>query len=131
MYADLANEPTQIIQGNDSIVIVNNLQAIRGGRTLDVTGFTPTVIKAGHVIIKETATGNLKPMPLNVGATAYGTLPVDHTYEGILIATILTAKAFAGVLLRGTVNPVACPFPMATILTAVKTALPLIDFRKD
>lgn len=130
-YANLANEGVQIDTGNDSIVIVNNLETIPGGRTLDVTGFTPEVIKAGHMVIEETATGELKPMPVNAGGTAYSTLPADHTYKGVVIASVLTKKPFVGVLVRGTVNPSAAPFPMTTILSAVKTALPLIRFVAD
>ncbi|MEN0095902.1 MAG: hypothetical protein AAGB30_11005 [Pedobacter sp.] len=131
MYVNLNNEGTNVINANDSIVIVDNLQSIRGGRTLDTTGFGPDVIKAGHVIIKETSTGNYKPMPLTTGDTVYDALPTGHTYAGILIATILKNKPFAGILVRGTVNPNATPFAMASILAAVKTALPLIDFRAD
>lgn len=214
----LNNEAQNIITGNDNIVIVDNFQSIRGGRSLDVTGFKPDVIQAGHVIIKETATNEYKPMPVvvagiilefgklvagsgytnngtytnvaltggsgsgakativvagnavtgvtitdkgtgykdgdvlsaaaaNIGtngsgfaitvtdvdysATAYNSLPGGHTYAGILIASILTAKPFAGILVRGTVNPAAAPFSMTSILSAVKTALPLIDFRED
>jgi hypothetical protein len=132
--ADLTNEKQEIITGNDNIVIVDNFQSIRGGRTLDVTGFTPEAINAGHVIIKETATGNYKPMPVNLTDAenpVYAALPALHTYAGILIASILTKKQFAGILIRGTVNPAAAPYPMGTILAAVKTALPLIDFRED
>ncbi|MBN8821280.1 MULTISPECIES: hypothetical protein [unclassified Spirosoma] len=131
MYADLTNTGYQNLDANDSIVIVRHFDSIRGGRTLDVTNFTPEVIKAGHVIIQETATGNFKPMPLNGGATAYASLPTGHTYAGILIATILTKKPFASILVNGTVNPAAAPFDMSTILSAVKTALPLIAFRQD
>lgn len=218
MYADLNNDGEQIITGNDSIVIVENFESVRGGRTLDVTGFAPDVINAGHVLIKETSTGNYKPMPVvgsggietlgaitpgsgyanngtytnvsltggsgtgakatitvagnavtavvittpgtgyaagdtlsaaaadigttgtgfSVGVatvgtapTAYGTLPGGHTYAGILIASVLTAKPFAGILVRGTVNPAAAPFDMTTIQSAVSTALPLILFRED
>jgi hypothetical protein len=220
MYSNLTNEGEQIVTGNDSIVIVDNFQSIRGGRTLDVTGFLPKVIPAGHVIIKETATGNYKPMPatdeaadgvatvdtlvagtgytngtyenvplsggtgsgvlatvvvaltvvssvtitkagsgyvvndtltvpaayaggtattdatvdvatLSTTAAAYGALPAGHTYAGILIASILTAKPFAGIMVRGTVNPAATTYSMTSILTAVKAALPLIDFRQD
>ncbi|MDR1348321.1 MAG: hypothetical protein LBJ63_07870 [Prevotellaceae bacterium] len=209
--ADLVNKKEEIIIGNDNIVIVDVFQSIRGGRTLDVTGFEPEVIKAGHVIIKETATGNHKPMPVSgdngiatlgtptggsgytngtydnvllqggsgsgatanvvvgsgvvtsvtvvsagknykvgdtltativggtgfsvpvatVAAAAYETLPSGHTYAGILIASILTKRPFAGILVRGTVNPAAAPYPMDTILADVKAALPLIDFRED
>lgn len=131
MYVELDNGGESIDTGNDSIVIVDNFQSVRGGRSLDVAGFAPTVIQAGHVIIKETATGNLKPMPVNTGQTAYVALPADHTYAHILIASIKAKKAMAGLLVRGTVNPAACPFPMASILADVKTALPLIDFRED
>jgi hypothetical protein len=49
----------------------------------------------------------------------------------VLIASIPTAKPFAGIMVRGTVNPAAAPYPMDTILADVKTDLPLIDFRKD
>lgn len=216
--ANLINEQEQIITGKDSVVIVDNLQSIRGGRTLDVTGFSPAVINAGHVIIKKDGEDVYKPMPVkgtgaieglgthaagsgytnngtytdvsltggagsgakativvaanavssvtittkgtgykvgdilsaaaaNIGtsgsgfqvavsainseAASYDSLPASHSYAGILVASILTAKPFAGILVRGTVNPNAAPFSMTSILSAVKTALPLIDFRAD
>ncbi len=127
--ANLANAATTVDTSKDSIVIVDNFQSIRGGRTLDVTGFTPEVIKAGHVIIKETATGEYKPMPIS--GSAYAALPAGHTYAGILISSILTARPMAGIMVRGTVNDVAGPYTISSILAAVKTALPLIDFRAD
>lgn len=126
---NLVNDPITLDTGNDSIVIVDNFQSVRGGRSLDVTGFAPTTIKAGHVIIQETATKEYKPMP--VTGNAYAALPAGHTYAGILVASILTAKPFAGIMVRGTVNPAAAPYPMTSILSVVKTALPLIDFRED
>jgi hypothetical protein len=61
----------------------------------------------------------------------YASLPADHTYAGILIASIPVNKPFAGIMVRGTVNVNACPFDMTTILSAVKTALPLIVFTSD
>ena len=128
---DLTNDKKELITGNDNVVIVDVFQSIRGGRSLDVTGFPKDVINAGHVIIKDTVTGDYKPMPLNSAGTAYGALPTDHVYIGILIASILKKRAFAGIMVRGTVNHAAAPFPMTTILTAVKAALPLIDFRED
>lgn len=216
--ADLNNTGTQIDLGNDSIVIVENLETIPGGRTLDVTGFTPEVIKAGHMVIHETSTDEYKPMPLaasggitalgnlssgsgytndgtytdvaltggagsgakativvesnevisatittpgsgyqdgdslsaaaaDIGTTGsgfavvaievdssgdeYASLPEGHTYAGVVIASVMTNKPFVGILVRGTVNPSVAPFPMTSILTAVKTALPLIRFVAD
>lgn len=129
--ANLTNDSHEILTGNDNIVIVDVFQSVRGGRTLDVTDYPHDVINAGHVIIKETATGEYKPMPLGEAGDAYDALPEDHEYAGILIASVLTKKPFAGILVRGTVNPAAAPFPMTTILADVKAALPLIDFRED
>lgn len=127
--ADLTNDGEQINTGKDNVVIRSVLETIRGGKTLDVTGVAETVINAGHVIIKETATGAYKPMPVSSGA--YGSLPSGHTYQGILINSILTKKPFAGILKRGSVNPTASPYPLTSILAAVKTALPLITFLSD
>jgi hypothetical protein len=209
--ANLTNEPKEIITGKDNIVIVDNFQSVRGGRTLDVTGFKPEVINAGHVIIRDGQSGEYRPMPVTedgaiatfgaitggsgyttgtysgvaltggsgsgatanivvasgavttvtkvsdgsgykagdiltapvtggsgfsvpvatVNAAGYAALPADHAYAGILIASILTKRPFAGILVRGTVNPAAAPYPMTSILSAVKAALPLIDFRED
>ncbi|AUD00942.1 hypothetical protein [Spirosoma pollinicola] len=132
MYTNLTNTGSQILTGNESIVIKKNLETIEGGRSLDVTSYTQAeVIQAGHVIIQETSTGNFKPMPVNTGATAYQALPTGHVYAGILVATVTTKRPMAAIMVRGTVNPSATPMDIATILTAVKAALPLILFRAD
>lgn len=216
---NLNNSDEEILMEKDSIVIVDNFQSIRGGRSLNTTGFTPKVINAGHVIIMETSTKDHKPMPATEASTgniatlgsvtagsaytngtyenvplsggtgsgalatvvvssnavsgvtitkagkdytvadvltadasyiggtgtgfsvpvatvgdtasAYGSLPAGHQYVGILLVSIPTAKPFAGIMVRGTVNPAAAPFPMTSILSAFKTAVPLIDFRED
>lgn len=220
----LNNNGYNVDTGKDSVVIVDNFQSIRGGRSLNVVGYAAPVIRAGHVIIKDGSTpAEYKPMPATEGNTAgvatfgtivagsaytngtyenvplynvsgsnkgsgalatitvagnvvtavtktqggnnyaaadvlsansafiggtgtgfsipvatiadvagtYGSLPASHTYAGILINTVLTSKPMAGIMVRGTVNPVAAPFSMTSILTAVKAALPLIDFRED
>ena len=127
--ADLATQGPSYDTGNDSIVIVKVLEAIPGGKTLDVTGFTPDVIPAGHLLIEETATGVVKPMPIS-GAN-YGALPASHAYKGVLISTILKSRPFAGIMVRGTVNKEASFYGIASVLTAVGTALPLIRFTKD
>jgi hypothetical protein len=218
--ANLNNESSTIDTSNDGIIIVDNMQSIRGGRTLavDQNVFSDQVIPAGHVVIKETATGDYKPMPIVnepngvatvnslVGGTGYTTgtyenvplqggsgsgalgtvvvgaggdvtgvtitkkgkdykvgdvltvpgayaggtattnstvtvatlaggtydaLPSGHTYAGINISTIPVTKPFAGILVRGTVNPTPMKYDISGILAAVKTALPLIDFRAD
>lgn len=127
--ADLTTQGPSYDTGNDSIVIVKVLEAIPGGKTLDVTGFTPDVIPAGHLLIEETATGVVKPMPIS-GAN-YAALPASHTYAGVLISTILKSKPFAGIMVRGTVNKNASFYGIASVLTAVKAALPLVRFTQD
>jgi hypothetical protein len=124
--ASLDNTKETVDTSNDGIVIIANLETLPGGKTLDVTGFTPNVIKEGHIVIEETATGNLKPMP--VTGNNYAALPANHTYKGVVIAGILKTKPFAAILIRGSVNKVASPYP---VTSAVVTALPLIIFTKD
>lgn len=122
----LNSEKSTVDTSRDSIVIAKVFETLVGGRSLDVTGFSPAVIKAGHVVIKETATGTFKPMPVN-GAD-YAALPVGHTIEGVVIASTMTNRAMVGILVRGTVNEVASPYP---VTAAIKTALPLIRFTQD
>lgn len=128
--ADLNNAKTQVIDGNDNIVIVNHFDGIRGGRTLNVANYKPEVIRAGHVIIK-LSTGECAPMPVAEDCAAYAALPEGASYAGFLVASIPTKKPFAGIMVRGTVNPVASPYPLTDILAALKEALPLIDYQED
>lgn len=115
----------------DSVVIQEQLEVIPGGRTLDVTGVTAEALKAGHVLIEETATGNIKPLGITSGA--YVTLPTGHTYKGILYTTILTAKPLASILVRGTVNEEAAKnvHELPSVPAGAKTALSLIRFVKN
>ena len=124
--ANLNNSGVSVDTGKDSIVIVELIEAIPGGKTLDVTGVTAEVLQAGHIIIKETATGNYKPQSVTSGT--YDALPAGHTYAGVLVGSILTAKPFASIMVRGSVNSVAAPYAP---LSAAVTALPLIRFTQD
>lgn len=114
--------------GVDSVTIVNYVEGIPGGRSLNVTGFKPTTIKAGHVVIKETATGEFKPMPVNAAQDSYEALPAGHTVEGVVVASVTTELAMVGIMVRGSVNEVTSPY---TVTAAIKTALPLIRFTQD
>lgn len=100
--ANLNNTPVEFDTTMDSVVIIKVDHDIAGGITLDVTGVTDDVLKSGRVIVEETATGKLKPLKIESGS--YESLPEGHTYKGVLIATILTKKPFASVMLGGNVN---------------------------
>jgi len=129
--ANLNGTPVNVQTEFDSIVIVENLGGIPGGKTLDVSGYAPTgQINAGHLIIEETATKVLKP--LDVSAGAYVALPGGHTYKGVLVSSILKDKPFAAIMDRGKVNEAAFVNGggFATPEGA-KTALVLIIFTQD
>lgn len=113
----------------DPIVIRNYVAGIKGGKVLDVDGFTPEFIKAGHVIIKETATDTYKPMP--VSGNAYAELPSGHEYVGVAYATKAKSEPFVAIMYSGTVNDVASPYPVDGIKAALKTALPTLVFNHD
>lgn len=215
---NLSNESVKVDTGKDNIAIVQVIDTIRGGRALNVTGFTPEVIQAGHPIIKDSISGDFKPLPVkgtgaieglgthaagsgytnngtytdvsltggsgsgakativvagnavtsvtittkgtgykagdilsaaaaNIGTTgtgfqvavtevnseaiAYDSLPANHSYKGALIASIATNNPSAAILTQGTINPAACPYDFATIASAFKAAIPLIDQLED
>lgn len=220
---NLLNTPVNIEDGLDGIVIRYNYTSKAGGVSLNVTGYPLLNIRAGHVIIKETATGEHKPMPVVVsggveqisaitpgsgytnpgtytnvaltggsgsGATAdiivvggavtsvtiknagtgykngevlsaaaanigtsgsgfavtvisntasaivYAALPSGHTYYGHAVNSVLTSKAMVGVMYHGEINdkviaPTKGVFDLATILTALKEALPMMMYKGD
>ena len=127
--ANLNNTGTSVVTGNEGIIVRDNQRAIIGGVTLDVTGFAPEIIGEGHVVIKETSSGNYKPMP--VTGNAYASLPAGHTYQGVVLASVIKTKPFVGVSYDCIINRVAAPYGIATIETALKAALPHLVFVQD
>ena len=127
MLNDLTPNKQQVVFGDDSIVIQKYISGIKGGRTLDVTGFAASVIKAGHVIIVKN--GVYAPMP--VSGDAYAALPEGAAYAGVLYRSISAAKPAASIMTNGEVNEEAVPYAMTAIATAFKTACPHIVFIKD
>lgn len=129
MPYDLLGRDTFEDTTKEDVVILLELDTIQGGVTLDVTGFAPDYIKKGHVLIQETATGIVKPMP--VTGTAFAALPADHAYYGICLTKQPKTNPFVGVLIQGAVNYKAMPYTTATILAGMKTSLVNINFRSD
>lgn len=124
--ANLIREQHLIDDGLESIVIVNCLGDIPGGRTLDVSDVASdvTVIKSGHILIADSK-GKVKPMPVNSGKTAYGSLPSGYSFLGVLKATVSVKDPRAAILTMGQVNQAASPYP---VTAAMKTALPNIQW---
>lgn len=128
---NMVDDKKSIIFGNDNIVIRDSFETIRGGRSLDVTGYPLDTVYGGHVVIMEDSTNEYKPFPLISDGSAYDSLPAGHTIVGIVRATVSAKKPFVGIVIRGSVNPAASVVPMGNILDDVKAALPLITFMED
>ena len=124
--AVLSRESEVIGFGTDSKVIIRDLGDIPGGKTLDMTGYNGEGdnLKAGHIIVKTNA-GEYKPLGLNSGKSAYVTVGSTDTVVGVLKATIRKNEPMAAILTMGQVQEAALPF---TVTTAIKTALPNIQF---
>lgn len=129
MLNDLTPKKQQIVFGDDSIVIQKYISGIKGGRTLDVTGFTEPVIKAGHVIIK-LENGNYAPMPID-GDHYVLTIPSGAKYVGILYRSIPTAKPVASIMTAGEVNSEAMPYFETIEFDIFAQHCPHIVFIKD
>lgn len=132
MYVSLNKPGYQVNTSKDGIAWTRYVDDIRGGKSLDVTGFVPKTIHALHVIIMETATKIYKPMPVTSNAEpftggTYAALPTGHEYAGLLKASILTDEAFAGIGTIGSVREEAMPYNWSSIKAAFRTARPLID----
>lgn len=120
---NLNKETINYEDGNDAIVIVNDLGDIPGGRSLDVSEVTADVIRAGHILIVNDTTKEIKP--LGVSSGAYVSLPSGHSYLGVLKHSVLKTDARAAILTIGQVNAAASPYP---VTSAIKTGLPRIEF---
>ncbi|SFG56833.1 hypothetical protein [Prevotella sp. KH2C16] len=132
--ANLANEPTKIVTGIDSVVIRQYNGGIAGGRTLDMTDFKEDVIKAGHLVIRTLDEDNVnyvyKPMPVDGGA--YKALPEKHEYVGVVVCSKPANEPLVGVMDDGRVNDKAMPYPITEEMRkAIKTAIPTLIFEHD
>lgn len=220
----LNNESKEFSDGLDGVVVLDNYTSKRGGVSLNVAGYPLPNIRAGHVIIKQTSSGEFKPMPVVLGNkngvatvgtvvagsaytngtyenvplnggtgsgatgtvtvagaivtgitvinkgnnytvgdvltfdsslaggtgsgasvtvatvtnvnTTYASLPDGHTYAGHAVNSVLTSKAMVGVMFHGVINnnivqPDKGVFSLASILVALKTALPQMMYKGD
>lgn len=124
------SQVTEYSFGYDPILVRKYVDAVKGGKLLDLTGFTDDTIKAGHVIIRDTATQSVyKPMPVSTGA--YAALPDGYEYVGINIATVLATEPLVSILTIGEVNENVMPYPITSIKSALKAAVPTIVFAHD
>lgn len=112
METNLNRESIELTGYNDDIVVVQALSQIPGGRSLDVSGLPAdvTVVKAGNVLVQDTASGAVAPLGITDGS--YDALPEGKTYYGVLKFSVLRNKAMAAIVTAGQVNAKACPAPV-------------------
>ncbi len=121
----LNGDPEQVVVGTEGMVFESLQDSLTKGAILDLTGFTGTEIKEGHLILKD-ANGNFKPMPLNTAKDAYATsIPTGYSAYGLCPVTTRLDEAMCPVGLRGRVNEALLPY---TLTTDMKTALKHIIF---
>ena len=123
--ADLTRERIELNDGLDSIVVVQALSEIPGGRTLDVSGLASDVtsVKSGHVLVIDSKTKAVSPLAISDGA--YVTLPEGKAYYGVLKTTVLKRDPRAAIITAGQINVAASPAP---VTAAIKAALPRIEW---
>lgn len=108
---NLMNETTFISDGLDGIIMPNNYTSKRGGVSLDVTGYPLPNIRAGHVIIKESAGTTFKPMPIvitgaiaSLGSFAPGSGYTNNgTYNNVALTGGSGSGATANIVVAGNV----------------------------
>lgn len=129
--SDLNFNSESFDDGLESVLIRRKGGRIIGGRTLNLTGFTDEVIKAGHIIIKSTTDDNdWRPMPVSNGV--FGTLTTGFEYAGILVRTITAKDPRAAIQYDGEINDKVMPYPLtSTLKSALKAALPSLYFMHD
>lgn len=128
--AEMTKKGNEFTDGMDAIVIRRAGACLIGGKTLDMSGFPDDFVKAGHIVIHESATDTYKPLGVSNGA--YSALPTGHTYQGVVRASKPKDYPFVSVMYEGEVNDNASPYPLTDdIKTALKTALPGLYFKHD
>lgn len=128
--ANMTHKGKAYTDGMDAVVIRRKGACLIGGKTLDMTDFPDDFIKAGHIVIHETATDTYKP--LGVSSGAYSSLPTGCTYEGVVLSSKPKEEPFVSVMYTGEVNDNASPYPLTdAIKTALKTAVPDLYFKHD
>ena len=125
--ANMNISESKVVTDKDNIVIIKALTDIPGGRTLDVSGLSSgmEVLKAGHIIVKTTATGVHKPLGLTGSPLAYDSKDAGDEFVGVLKASILVSDPRAAIVTSGQINAAASPYP---VTDTIKNGLPRIEF---
>lgn len=125
-YTELSKETT--LQ-TDEVVVVKHLAGIPGGRSLDLSEYKNAkhgtdLIKAGHIIVKNTTTGVFAPLSVSDQAK-YEAVPEGSEIVGVLEYSVRKEEPIGAILTAGQVNGKALPYPLPE---DGKSKLPRIEF---
>ena len=124
--ASLNRDSYLIDDGNDYKVIIRDLADVPGGRTLDMSNWTPDTLRAGHIIKHNTSTDVYSPLGITGSENdTYASLSDNEEYIGVLKVSVLKDKPFAAIMTIGEVNAAASPYPLTD---TIKAGLPSIKF---
>lgn len=88
-----------------------------------MTGWTPDVVRAGHIIKHNTSTDEYAPLGLS--GTDYVSLSENEEYAGVLKASVLKDRPLAAIMTVGEVNASVAPYAITSTIAA---GLPQIKF---
>lgn len=138
MKRELTTQQNEVIFGKDDVIIQKLIADIAGGRTIDFTGWTPDLIKAGTVIVKGTVSSATvyRPHPITAGTApnpdTYSTLAEGWSVVGILYRTITRSNPQGSILIQGVVNEAAAQAEgLPAYTSGIKTALKDVQFISD
>lgn len=109
------------------VVLVNKGTGYKAGDILSAAAATIGTSGSGFAIAVVSSTAS---------SIVYGSLPGGHEYAGHNVGSVLTSKAMVGVsyhceINNLVVNPAKGVFDLASILTALKAALPHVMYKGD
>lgn len=122
--ANLKREDLHISDGLDSIVVIQALSELPGGRTLDVSkaGEGVRVVRSGHVLVIDKETGDI--CPLNITEGKYESLD-GRKVAGVLKYSVSINDPRAAIVTAGQINEAASPAP---VTDEIKAAMPRIEW---
>ena len=105
MNQEMQTKKTQIIFGQDSVIIQKWSGDIKGGRALDWSAVTEEVLYAGRIIITD-GKGTYKPLAIE--SKAYKAIAEESgfSYAGVLYRSIAKGEG-AAIMTAGQVNKIA------------------------
>lgn len=123
--SNLNREKIEINDGLDSIVVVQSLSEIPGGRTLDISALGEDVasVKSGHILVIDEKTKHVSPLAITDGS--YAAVGEGKKVYGVLKCTVTKRDPRASIITAGQINVAASPAP---VNDAIKAALPRIGW---